>query len=128
MIILRYLAVGGVAAGIDIGIFVIFAKMLGLNYLLVAATGFVLATCVNYVLSVRFAFTSGIRFGRSMEIALVYLVSLVGLVINQGVLYVGIELIGVEMVLCKLIATGLVFVWNYGVRSRFVFRSRIPGN
>ncbi len=122
----RYFLVGGIAAAVDIGIFAIFAKILGYDYLAVAAVGFTLATLVNYVLSVRHVFESGVRFGRRQEIGLVYLVSGVGLAINQLVLYLGIDVLGQEMILAKLVATGVVFVWNYAIRSRFVFRPVNP--
>ena len=121
MRIARYLVVGGVAACVDIGIFVVFAKGLGWNYLGVAAVGFCLATLVNYVLAVRLVFESGVRFRRRQELGLVYLVSGIGLFLNQLVLYVGIDVLGGEMVLCKLVATSIVFGWNYGARAHFVF-------
>jgi len=44
--------VGGVSACVDIGLFMLFAKVLGLPYLRVAVGTFILATLVNYLLSV----------------------------------------------------------------------------
>jgi putative flippase GtrA len=77
--ILRYFIVGGMAATVDIGFFLLFAKLAGFNYLVVAPLGFVLATWVNYQLSIRHVFRSGVRFTRGREIFLVYAVSAVGL-------------------------------------------------
>ena len=122
MKLLRYFAVGGAAATVDIGLFVIFAKLVGFNYLWVAASSFAIATFVNYMLSVRFVFSSGVRFSRANEFFLVYLVSGMGLLVNQAVLYTGIDLFMLEMVLSKCIATGVVFFWNYFARAYFVFR------
>ena len=122
MRIVRYFIVGGIAACVDVGIFVVFAKLLGWNYLAVAAVGFIIATFVNYLLSIRHVFESGVRFGRREEIALVYLVSAIGLIVNQTVLYVGIGILGLEMISTKLAATAIVFVWNYSARARLVFR------
>ena len=42
----------------------LFAKLLGYNYLVVGCAGFVLATAVNYFLSIRFGFRSGARFSK----------------------------------------------------------------
>ena len=122
MKIFRYALVGGTAAVVDFVIFLVFAKLMGFNYLWVGGIGFVVATAVNYVLSIRHVFTTGVRFGRHMEIALVFAVSLAGLGLNQLILYVGIGKLGTEMLLTKIFATGLVFVWNYTVRHHFVFR------
>jgi len=118
----RYFVVGGVAAVVDISFFFLCAKLLGFNYLAVATVGFFIATLVNYVLSVRFVFTSGVRFSRHGEIALVYLVSAVGLALNLLVLYLAISVAGLELMLSKLIATGAVFLWNFLSRNYFIFR------
>lgn len=122
MRIVRYALVGGTAAVVDFIIFAAFAKWLGFNYLWVGFYGFVLATAVNYVLSIRHVFASGVRFGRKMEIFLVFAISAVGLSLNQLILYLCIGRLGTEMLLTKLFATGVVFLWNYSARNHFIFR------
>jgi putative flippase GtrA len=91
--------------------------------LLVGALGFVIATAVNYFLSIRFVFESGVRFEFFREISLVFLISLIGLGVNQAVLYLGIGILGWEMLFTKLCATGVVFFWNFAGRSQFIFKS-----
>lgn len=118
----RYFVVGGISACFDIAFFFVFAKLLGFNYLGVASVGFVFAVLINYGLSVRFAFTSGVRFSRGHELALVYLVSGVGLAMHLAILWASAELLGIELMLSKLIATGSVFAWNFLVRNYFIFR------
>ena len=112
---------GGVAACVDIGLFLFFAQHLGLPYLRVAAATFVAATLVNYWLSVRFVFVSGQRFRRRYEIALVFAVSGVGLAINQAILALAVERLGAGLLAAKLLATGTVFFWNYFARRVLVF-------
>ena len=123
MKIVRYFFVGGAAAIVDIGIFFLFAKLAGYDYLLIGCIGFLVATAVNYVLSVKHVFRSGIRYTKRKEVALVYLVSMVGLAINQLVLYVLIDHMHSELMLAKLTATGVVFFWNFSVRYFIVFRA-----
>ena len=122
MRIVRYFFVGGVAASVDIGLFAVFAKGLGFNYLVVGVFTFVAATAVNYALSVRHVFDSGARFARHHEIALVFAMSAVGLLINQAALFIGVGIAGLELVLTKVLATGVVFFWNYWARAHFVFK------
>lgn len=112
---------GGIAACVDIGLFLLFAKVLGLPYLRVAAATFVLATLVNYWLSIRLVFVSGQRFRRRWEITLVYVVSAIGLALNQAILSACVELAHFELLYAKLTATGIVFFWNYLARRLFVF-------
>jgi putative flippase GtrA len=120
--LVRYFLVGGVAAAVDIGLFAWFAGRMGFDYLAVGFCTFVLATLVNYVLSIRFVFRSGIRFERRHEIALVFAISGVGLVVNQAMLFAAIGMLQLPLLLGKVVATGTVFLWNYAARSHFVFR------
>jgi putative flippase GtrA len=117
----RYFVVGGVAACVDIGLFMAFARGMGLPYLPVSVASFVLATLVNYLLSIRFVFVSGQRFRRRWETALVFAVSAMGLVINSAILWLCVERAHATLLLAKLVATGTVFFWNYLARRFFVF-------
>ena len=123
MKIIRYFLVGGVAAAVDISLFTIFAYILGFNYLFVGACSFILATFTNYFLSIRYVFVSGVRFDRKNELILVFIISSVGLIINQCILYVFVEHLLFDKLLAKLIATASVFLWNYLCRSRYVFNA-----
>jgi putative flippase GtrA len=120
----RYFVVGGISAVFDISLFFVFAKLLGYHYLAVSTVTFVFAVALNYALSVRYVFTSGVRFSRGQELALVYLVSAIGLGLHLLVLYVAVDKLGVELMLSKFVATGSVFMWNFLVRNYFVFRPR----
>lgn len=117
-----YLVVGGVAALVDFIGFGLLLYGLSLTWFWAALISFILATFVNYWLSIRFVFRSGVRFKRNHEVALVFLVSSVGLFVNQMTLYVGIGLLYISPVLAKVGATGGVFFWNYLTRSRFIFK------
>ena len=117
----RYFVVGGIATVVDVGLFMLFAQGLGYPYLRVAAATFVVATLVNYVLSVRFVFVSGLKFTRRWEIAMVFAVSAVGLGLNQAILWACVELGGLPLLFSKLAATAVVFCWNYLGRRHLVF-------
>ena len=72
MKIFRYAGVGATAATVDFLIFVVFVKLLNFNYLTVGAVGFIIATTINYFLSVRFVFESGVRLGQFTVAVLVF--------------------------------------------------------
>jgi putative flippase GtrA len=112
---------GGVCALVDLGLFLAFAKGLGLPYLRVSAGSFVVATVLNYFLSVRFVFVSGLRFRKRWEMALVFAVSAVGLGLNQLILALCVEQMGLNLLFSKVAATGCVFFWNYFARRVLVF-------
>lgn len=118
-----YFVVGGIAAVVDIGGFMLLTGPFHIVWFWAALCSFLAAVAVNYFLSIRFVFASGVRFSRNAEMALVLLVSAVGLVLNEIVLWALIERIGAARLLAKLIATGVVFLWNYGSRASFIFRA-----
>jgi putative flippase GtrA len=124
MKIVKYFFVGGIAAVVDIGLFYLGAGVARWNYMLVGTVSFIVATLVNYMISVRVVFRSGTRFSRHHELLLVFLVSCAGLVLNQAVLYLCISRLSIGILPAKLLATAGVFLWNYHLRSRFVFAGR----
>lgn len=125
MKIVTYFLVGATAAAVDIGVFGVLVKVFGLPWFPVAIFSFLLATAVNYVLSIRYVFESQVRFSRQHEISLVFIVSAVGLVFNQLFLWVFIEQWQIDEVIAKIMASVTVFFWNYLSRRTFIFRK--PG-
>ena len=117
----RYAAVGGACTALDVGLFALFAGWLDWPYLRVAAATFVLATLLNYALAVRFVFVSGARHRRARELAMVYLVSGVGLALNQAMLALAVEAGGWTPLAGKVGATAVVLFWNYLARRVLVF-------
>ena len=89
---------------------------------MVGCLGFIFATAVNYFLSIRFVFRSGTRFTKKTELAFIYVVSLIGLGLNQTMLFILVDRVGAELMLSKLVATGAVFLWNFSARNFIIFR------
>ncbi len=116
--------VGAVASFVDWGIFSAAHFGLGLHYVAAAALSLVVATLLNYVLSVRYVFASG-RFRRSLEVILVYSVSTVGVGLNIGLMIAFVEGVGVAPLPAKMGATCMVFFWNYLARKHLIF-ARVP--
>lgn len=122
MKIVRYFFAGGAAALVDWSVFWILVRGLDVQYLVAAVISFIIATLVNYLLSVRFVFQSGVRYSRRHETALVYLVSAIGLGTNVLVLQVLVSSFAVPLLPAKIAATGVVFLWNYFARAAFIFK------
>jgi putative flippase GtrA len=122
MKIIRYFFVGCVAASVDLVSFIFAVKFLIIDWMYAAPFSFLLGTITNYFLSINFVFTSGIRFKKSLEVFLVFLVSAIGLSINQLILWYLIEFVDFEMINSKIIAIFCVFFWNYSFRRFFIFK------
>lgn len=117
----KYFVVGGTSALIDWSLFALLLYGLDVHYLLSGAISFVVATGVNYFLSVRFVFGVG-RRSRRQRILLLSMVSAVGTVFNLGLLTLGIDVLGVHPMIAKVFATGAIFGWNFLLRYFFVFQ------
>jgi len=121
MRLIKYFFVGGAAAIVDIGLFTLFASYLAWPWLPVSIATFILATAINYFLSIKFVFESGIKHTKSVEIIGVFGISALALLVNQAVLYMAIEWFDWNLVISKITATGTVFFWNYFGRSKLIF-------
>lgn len=117
----RYFLVGGVSAIMEWSIFAFSLYGMDQHYLISGALSFLLATAANYFLSVRFVFGTG-RHARNQRIFLLYLVSAIGIIFNLIVLAIGIDLVGMNEMAAKILATAAVFGWNFAARYYFVFQ------
>jgi putative flippase GtrA len=121
MKIVRYFFVGGITAAIDISLFAIFAGYFKFPWAIVSVITFIIATLVNYFLSIRFVFKSGSRYKKHHEILGVFMVSTLALLFNQMFLYLFIEKMNLHLVISKCLTTGMFFLWNYYGRRIFIF-------
>ena len=121
---LIYAVVGGASSVIDFGAFwlLISAKV---PLVASATVSFVLATLLNYVLSYTVAFTRG-RYSPKEEILRFWLVSLVGLLMNNGVIWALCDYAHMKPMIAKVIALPIVLLWNFVGRRLFVFHPDLP--
>lgn len=117
----RYLVVGGLSALADWTVFATLLYGFDLHYIAAGTISFILATGLNYYLSVRFVFGAGSR-GPRQAMMLVYLVSTVGIVINLGVLTIGIDVLEMHPLVAKFFATGIAVFWNFLARYFYIFK------
>lgn len=119
--VLWYLLVGGIALSAD---FMVFLTLLPAGIFVAVIVGFFVGTLVNYVLSKILAFRGG-RFGTSNEVVRLFAVALVGVALTLG-LVLALTRLGLSPAAAKLVATVIVFGWNYFGRRVFVFGPDMP--
>lgn len=124
---LSYFGVGGTAAIVE---WITFFAMdrIGLPYLISTMIAFVVATFANWYLGRIFTFkNSAYKNQKTKEISLVFLVSAIGLGFNLLLMYLFVDVIGMNAGLlktvAKILATGIVFIWNYLSRKLWVYRT-----
>lgn len=119
----KYLFVGGSAALVNWAVFYVVVIVFGVQYLLGGFVSFVLATLWNFLFAKKFIFGDS-KHSLFQEMFLIYIVSFGGLLIDMGVLWVCVEIVEIQTMLSKILATGVAFVFNFGVRHFVIYREQ----
>ena len=116
-----YTFVAGLAFLIDFGALKFFTEFFKIYYLYSGIIAFVLGLTTNYLLSVNWVFRVRRIKNVRMEFAIFAIIGLVGLGFNEAILWFFTEERGIYYLHSKLIATGVVFVWNFVARKVALF-------
>lgn len=122
---LSYAIVGGSAAIVEWLSFGGCTYLVHLNYLISTIIAFLIATFVNWALGRRLTFREDSKkMSPVKELVQVYLASAIGLGLNLLFMYLFVQVFIWNEMLSKIIATGLVFVWNFVSRRFVIYRER----
>lgn len=123
---LRFGVVGVVATVVDFGVLILLAELGILPAVPAAAVSFIASVVVNYVLSMRFVFARREDMRRRTEFVVFVLLSVIGLGINELIMWVGTDLLSIHYVIGKVAATVIVLLWNF--ISRKIWLEARPTN
>lgn len=127
---LKFGVVGGLAFFIDYFLLMFLTTVIGLNYLISAPISFSVSLIFNYICSMKYVFEGREDLSKKKEFIIFLILSLIGLGINQIVIWfmmdgfpqiwTGLETIftfefhkKMKLTLAKLLATFIVMVWNF---------------
>jgi len=119
---IRYAFVGGIAFVVDFGSLYSFTEWVRLHYLVSAPLAFLLGLVTNYVLSIAWVFPTRTFRSRQVEFALFALIGVVGLTINELVIWGMTGGLGFHYLVSKIVSTAIVFHWNFFGRKLILFR------
>jgi putative flippase GtrA len=120
--LLKTVVASQAAFWLDFGILALLTEVAGLHYLASAAVSFLAGTTVSYILSVVWVFDTRRVASKTAEYALFVLVGVVGLGLNEGLLWLFTEPLGLHYLVSKIVAATLIFGWNFGARKLLLFR------
>ena len=116
---ISYFFVGGCAAIVEWVTF--YLSNLVFNYTISTIIAFILATTANYFLGKVMTFKNCKQ--EKKDIIGVFIVSGIGLVFNILLMRLFIEILKFKInILAKILATGIVFIWNYVSRRLFIYK------
>ena len=117
----RYAFVGGLAFIVDYSTLWILTEVFGVHYLLSAAISFILGLTTNYLLSTLWVFSDSRLENRWAEFAVFALIGVVGLGLNELIMWTGTDVMHLHYMLSKIISTAIVFFWNFFARKFILF-------
>ncbi|MDY6084526.1 MAG: GtrA family protein [Dialister sp.] len=120
--VFRFLVVGGGCFLLEYALLYALTEYGGVRYLYSSAIAFTISLIANYILCVVVVFHAQQQSERQMSLFIV--TSLMGLGINQLVMWTCVELIGIWYMAAKLVASGIVMVWNYFTK-RFILHGSL---
>ena len=119
--VFRFAVAGAVGASIEIGLFFFFIEFTALHYLVANFIAISFAIMVNYFISQKWVFEPG-RHSKAREFTLFIGVSLVALLLNQLLMWGLVDAVELNMKFSKIIAIGLVAIYNYLAKKFLVFK------
>lgn len=120
----QYVLVGGLAFCIDFATLFLLAKHGGVHYLTAATAGFLLGLLANYLLCIAWIFDQRTLDNRSHEFAIFAAIGIVGLALNNLIIFALTEWIGIHYLYSKLVAAALILIFNFGLRKSLLFTKK----
>ena len=112
----RYIFVGGTAFVVDFFFLYFFSDICGIYYLISGVLSFIISVLVNYIMSTKWVFNQDSINSRVIEFNLFLLISTIGLIFTEILLYFFTDIIGLYYLVSKIIAAIIVLFWNFIAR------------
>ena len=117
--IARFVLVGGACFVLDYGLLYVLTEYVGLYYLLSAGISFSVSVFVNSWLCLACVFRGADAQTRRAKM-LFFGSSIAGLGLNQLLMWLLVDFAHIYYMIAKLIAAGIVMIWNYVLKRRAV--------
>lgn len=121
---ISYLFVGGAATLVEWLFFWLFEGVLQIQYLVATVLAIVISTFSNWLFGRLWTFKDSQKGNVLLEIGKIYVASIVGLLLNLLIMWALVDGIHLHEMLSKIIATGIVFLYNYLVRIWVIYRKK----
>lgn len=111
---------------IDFALTWFFKDELGFNKFIANGIGFTAAVISNYIIHRNWTFKDN-KSKPGLQFTAFFVVSLIGLLLNSGIIFLLDNLLSVNFYISKAIAIFIVFFWNFSANYFFVFKASDKG-
>lgn len=118
--LIKFGLVGGIAFLIDYAVLFICTDFFGLYYLISSFISFTVSTVFNYIASIKWVFNVNENNSKKQNFVLFIIFSIVGLGLNQLIMWYGVEQLHIYYMLVKIGATFIVMCFNFVTRKKFL--------
>lgn len=120
--LMSYFVVGLVATLVEWVSFWLLDYIIGIQYLIATIIAMIISTYSNWQLGRLMTFKNATKGNILIEIGKIYIVSIGGIVLNVLFMWIMVDKFDMNEMLSKVIATGLVFFYNYFIRTLFIYK------
>ena len=118
--IFKFTIVGVIATVIDFFFLILFKEVFHINTIIANTLSFTISVIYNYIASIIWVFDINKNKDGKLNFILFILFSVIGLILNNIILYLCIDLLNVYYVFGKVIATLIVMIFNFITRKMFL--------
>ena len=118
--IIRFIVVGGIATIIDFVCLYIFKEFLNFNVILANTLSFTISVIYNYIASITWVFDVDKNKNRKIQFIAFIVFSILGLILNNLILYLLTNKLNIYYLISKIIATLFVMIFNFVTRKKFL--------
>ena len=119
----RYRFVGGVSFVADYAVLFLLTEFGSLYYLLAAALAFCTGIIINFIFTKLLVFQE-VKQNKLRERTIFVLICLAGLLYTEGIMFILTDLLGAHYLISKIVATVIVFFWNFFAKKLILYRGR----
>lgn len=117
---MKFGVVGVIAFLIDYGLMVALTELFGVPYLISNTISFIVSVVFNYLASMRYVFERRDDMSRRREFIIFVILSVIGLILNDVLMWFFVSLCFIDYRIAKFIVTFLVAIWNFVTRKIFL--------
>ena len=118
--IFKFVIVGGIATLIDWAIYYVLYNFLHIPPLVANILSFSVSVIYNYTASVKWVFDVNQEKSKKRMFIEFMIFSIIGLLLTELLLWIFIDLLSINAMISKIIATAIVMVFNFITRKIFL--------